>query len=166
MKKSLFLFILLIVSAVTFGQVSATANISETIVQPLTITKVIDMDFGNVAIDAVAGTVVLAPNGSRTKTGGAILTAVTGTPAAAVFNLTGASNYTYAISLPTSGVNVKFGNNTMVVNNFTSSPTPTGTLGVNGKDVVNVGATLNVLPNQAAGTYHQETPFTVTVNYN
>ena len=166
MKKILFLAIVVLgINVLSFGQSTANANISATVIQPLTITKNIDMDFGNLAAGIANGTVVLTPSGSRSSTGGVILTSITGMPSAAQFDLTGAAGYTFSIVLPTTA-NVKFGNNTMTVTNFTSTPTPTGTLGVNGKQTLLVGATLNVNANQAAGVYHQDTQFAVTVNYN
>ncbi|MCX6249490.1 MAG: DUF4402 domain-containing protein [Bacteroidetes bacterium] len=154
-------------AASSFAQVSATASASATIVTPIAITKTVDMNFGNVAVSSSLGTVILAPAGTRTPTGGVTLPATNGTVAAASFSITGAPNYTYSISLPTSNIVVYNGpNNTMQVNAFTSTPTPTGTLDGFGNQTLNVGATLNVAGSQNAGTYVTTTPFTVTVNYN
>ena len=125
------------------------------------------MNFGNVAINSTtAGTVVLAPAGTRTSTGGVTLPATAGTVAAAEFNVTGANNYTFSITLPSTSHEIKSGSNTMSVTGFTSTPTPTGTLSATGSATVKVGATLNVSAGQAAGTYTSVTPFEVTVNYN
>src|SRR5579872_3789960 len=55
----------------TFAQATATASASANIITPISIVKNIDMNFGNVAVSgSIAGTVVLAPAGTRT-TGGA-----------------------------------------------------------------------------------------------
>src|ERR1043165_1586629 len=87
------------------AQASATASASATIVTPITITKTVDMNFGNAAVQAgTGGTVVLAPAGTRTATSGVTLPAVTGTVAAASFDIAGQANYTYAITLPASGL--------------------------------------------------------------
>ena len=154
------------VSVISSAQVTATATASSTIVTPIGITKTVDMNFGNVAINASAGgTVVLAPAGTRTSTGGVTLPATAGTVAAAEFNVTGANNYTFSITLPSTSHEIKSGSNTMSVTGFTSTPTPTGTLSA-GSAIVKVGATLNVSAGQAAGTYTSVTPFEVTVNYN
>jgi hypothetical protein len=48
-------------SASTYAQVSSTATASVTIVTPITLAKTVDMNFGNVAVSAVAGTVVITP---------------------------------------------------------------------------------------------------------
>ena len=155
------------VSVISSAQVKATATASSTIVTPIGITKTVDMNFGNVAINSTtAGTVVLAPAGTRTSTGGVTLPATAGTVAAAEFNVTGADNYTFSITLPSTSHEIKSGSNTMSVTGFTSTPTPTGTLSATGSATVKVGATLNVSAGQAAGTYTSVTPFEVTVNYN
>ena len=149
----------------TFGQVSGTATASATIITPIAISKTIDMNFGNVAVSAVAGTVVLSPASGRTKTGGVTLPIISGTISAASFNVTGLGSYTYTITLPSTPLTISSGANTMTVNSFTSTPSGTGTLS-GGLQVLNVGATLNVGVNQAAGVYTSATPFAVTVNYN
>ena len=155
------------VSVISSAQVTATATASSTIVTPIGITKTVDMNFGNVAVNSTTpGTVVLTPEGTRTKTGGVTLPATAGTVAAAEFNVTGANNYTFSITLPSTSHEIKSGSNTMSVTGFTSTPTPTGTLSATGSATVKVGATLNVSAGQAAGTYTSVTPFDVTVNYN
>jgi hypothetical protein len=148
---------------------SATATASATIVTPISIAKATngDMSFGNIAVGASGGTVVLSPAGSRTETGGVTLpTTVTGTVAAASFDVTGQGNYTYAITLPSSAVTLtrSGGSETMTIDNFTSTPDGTGTLS-SGSDNIKVGATLNVGASQVAGTYTSDT-FTVSVVYN
>ena len=169
MKSIIKIFTLAIIalgfSTVSFAQVSATANASGTIVTPIAITKTVDLNFGNIAVGSTAGTVVLAPAGTRTTTGGVTLPATTGTVSAAEFNVTGQAGYTFSITLPSTPTTVSSGANSMTVNAFTSTPTPTGTL-TGGAQTVKVGATINVGANQAAGTYTSATPFTVTVNYN
>jgi hypothetical protein len=154
------------ISISTFAQVTATADGKATIVTPITITKAVDMNFGNVAVSATAGTVILSPGGVRTLTGGVTLPTVAGTVTAASFNITGEASYTYTIQLPSTDLTITSGSNNMSVNAFTSDPTPTGTLGSNGTQTLNVGATLNVLAHQPAGIYSSVTPFSVTVNYN
>ncbi|MGE5424273.1 MAG: DUF4402 domain-containing protein [Syntrophothermus sp.] len=158
--------VMLFISASSFAQVSATANVSGTIVTPIAISKTTDMNFGNVAVSSTAGTVILSTAGSRTKTGGVTLPTTTGTVAEAVFHITGTPTYTYSISLSGTPVTVTSSGNTMTVDNFITNPTPTGTLDGTGAQDIHIGATLNVAGNQAAGSYTSGTPFTVTVNYN
>ncbi len=155
-------------SAGAFAQLgaSATSNASATIVGPIAITNTTPMNFGNVAVSAVAGTVVLPPVGVRSVTGGCTLPVIDGGPLAAAFAVTGAANYTYSITLPAVATTISSGANNMTVDTWTSSPTPTGTLDGTGAQTLYVGATLHVAGGQAAGTYTSATPFTVTVNYN
>ena len=166
MKKLTILIALLLVvsSANVFAQ--ATANASATIITPISISKNTDMNFGNIVASAAPGTVVLTPAGARSITGGAFLPATAGTVAAASFTVTGANNFTYAITLPASVVVSDGGTNTMTVNTFASTPSGTGTLSAAGSETLLVGATLNVNASQVAGAYTSATPFTVTVNYN
>ena len=159
------IFVMMAFSTSAFAQASATSSATATIVGPIGITNTTAMNFGNVAVSTVAGTVVLDPAGGRTETGGCTLPATTGTVTAASFNVTGADGYTYAITLPSTDVTITDGVNNMIVNTFTSTPSGTGDL-TGGSQTLTVGATLNVSGSQPAGTYTTTTPFTVTVNYN
>jgi hypothetical protein len=167
MKKLLVLAIVVLGFATSsFAQVSATATASGTIVSPIAITKTQDLNFGNVAVSATPGSVILAPDASRSITGGVTLPAVSGTVTAAHFDVTGTPSYTYAITLPSTSTTVSSGTDNMLVDDFTSFPATTGTLDATGVQTVNVGATLNVDASQAPGTYTSAVPFEVTVNYN
>jgi hypothetical protein len=169
MKKLIILFIAVAGFGVSsYAQVSATATSAATIVTPITITKTVDMNFGNVSVNSNAGTVVLTPAGSRSVTGGATTPATAGTVTAASFDIAGQANYTYSITLPGGATTLTHTNNTdtMTADTWTSSPTPTGTLNGSGAQTLTVGATLHVGASQLAGVYLSGTPFTVTVNYN
>jgi Domain of unknown function (DUF4402) len=150
-----------------FAQGTATATATATVITTIGVTKTVDMNFGNVAVQASAGgTVVMTPVAVRSATGGVTLPTTTGTVTAASFAITGQGNYTYAITLPSTNLTITSGSNTMAVNAFTSSPASTGILSVLGTQTLNVGATLNVAAGQPAGLYVSATPFSVTVNYN
>jgi hypothetical protein len=154
--------VMIAITANTFAQVSAPTTASATIVAPIAIIKNTDMNFGNVYVSAtVAGTVVLAPAGTRSVTGGAGLPGVAGTVSAATFVVTGTAGATYAITLPASVTLT--GPTTMTVDVFTSNPV-TGLL-TGGTQNLQVGATLNVAAAQATGVYTSAN-FNVTVNYN
>jgi hypothetical protein len=171
MKKFFSIAILMVAFAANALAQSATATAAATIVTPIAITKTIDMNFGNVASSGALGTVVLAPGSTRTVFGGVTLPAIIGTVTAASFDVTGQGNLTYSITLPAGNTTITSGANSMIVNTWTSSPTPSGTLSAGGTQTITVGATLNVAANQAAGAYSSQNaggsgPFTVTVNYN
>jgi len=167
MKKLSAIAILVIgFAASSNAQSTASASASATIISPISITKTVDLDFGNVAASGAAGTVVISPAGVRSTTGGVSLPVIPGTVTAASFDVAGQGNYTYAITLPAAAITISSGANTMSVNAFTSTPLTTGTLSVGGTQTVTVGATLNVGASQASGLYTSGTPFDVTVNYN
>jgi hypothetical protein len=154
------------------AQESATASATATIITPISITKTVDMNFGNLAVQSTTGgTVILAPVAGitgRTKTGGVTLPATPGTVSAAAFTINGQADYTYAITLPTTDVILTSGTpaDDMIINAFTSTPDATGTLTL-GTETLYVGGTLTLAAAQTAGTYTTALlPFTVTVNYN
>lgn len=167
MKRLRLTALLAILGAGAMAQETATATATATIVTPISITKTVDMNFGNVAVQSTTGgTVVLSPEGNRTTTGAVTLPVVAGTVTAAAFLVEGQGNYTYAITLPSTDLELSDGaGHTMIVKSFTSAPTGTGELNA-GSQVLTVGATLHVAAAQAAGTYVSGTPFNVTVNYN
>jgi hypothetical protein len=159
-----FVTVALLFAANTYGQVSATANATATIITPISITSSTDLRFGNVAASpTLAGTVLITPAGVRTAGGGATLPAVTGTFGVATFTVNGEGTSTYAITLPGTTTLTGTPSGTMTVDNFSSTPSVTGTL-AGGTQNITVGGTLNVGAAQAAGSYTGT--FSVTVNYN
>ena len=152
------------ISASTFAQgVSATASATATIITPISITKTADMNFGNIAVNATAGTVVLTPAGLRSVTGGCTLPTVGGTIGAAAFTVSGLATSTYSISITPVSITISGSGPDMTVDTWTSTPSGTGTID---GTALTVGATLHVAGSQTAGTYTSATPFTVTVDYN
>jgi hypothetical protein len=171
-KIKFILSALFVLSSATYSfaqnaSATATASSTATIVTPIAIAHVTDMNFGNVTVSTlVAGTVVLAPAGTRTSTGNITLPAINGTISAASFTVTGVTGSAYSITLPTTDLTLTSGSNTMIVNAFTSTPSATGTLAA-GTQTLNVGATLNVKAAQAVGIYTTAVGgFPVTVCYN
>jgi hypothetical protein len=141
----------------------ATAN--ATIVTPISISKGADLNFGSIVKSSAGGTVMINPDGTVTPTGvsmfagtGAVATA------AAEFTISGENGYQYTISLPADNAVVLSdgASNTMTVKSFTNNAS--GTFG-SASETFQVGATLTVGANQAAGTYVSD-PFSVTVTYN
>ena len=138
------------------------ATASATIISPITINNTSALNFGNI-IDGT-GTVTLSTAGVRSTDYQAFSGNQAGTVTAASFNITGQGAYTYAITIPTSGVTLtEVGSTTMIVDNFVSNPSGTGTLSA-GTGTVLVGATLNVVAGQTTGVYTGT--FNVTVAYN
>jgi hypothetical protein len=146
----------------SFAQVSASATASANIIAPLTITESANMNFGTLIPSSTAGTVVLSPAGALTPTN--VTPSGSGVTAAS-FAITGTGSLTFSITLPADGYTITSSSNTMTLSSFSSSLGASGTLS-SGAATLNVGATLAVGANQAAGSYTNGTGFQVTVNYN
>ena len=121
--------------------------------ETMTITNTRGLAFGSFAA-VTGGTVVIAPNGVRSKTGAVYLVA-SSTGASAQFSVSSTrNNEVYSITLPGTVTLTRTGGGTMAVSTFTSTPSGTGTLGPKGvAQTLNVGATLTVGSGQAAGSY-------------
>lgn len=160
------ILVFMITAPCVSAQTSASATASATILTAISITKTVDMSFGNISVQAsTGGTVILTPAGARSVTGGVTLPATAGTVTAASFTIGGEGSYTYAITLPGTAHTITSGSNNMTVTAFTSTPSGTGTLS-SGAQTLAVGGTLNVAAGQPYGSYTSETGFNVTVNYN
>lgn len=165
MKKLFLLLMMVGFAAGAYAQATTSATASATVVTPISISKTVDMSFGNVAVKSDAGgTVVLDTNDGTSTTGDVTLPATAGTITSASFGIAGEDGYTYAITLPTT-VNITdaVSSEIMELSSFTSAPDATGTL-TGGAEVLKVGATLTVGAGQVSGAYTGS--FDVTVNYN
>ncbi len=124
--------------------------------------------FGTIIPNAVGGTVVINPFGSGTRISSGVQV-ISSTYGPAAFTLSGESNITYAVTLPSNTTITKTdGTQTMMVDSFTSTLSGTG-LVVTGKLVgtegsFKVGGKLHVPANQLTGSYTGT--FTVTAAYN
>ncbi|MCX6266895.1 MAG: DUF4402 domain-containing protein [Bacteroidetes bacterium] len=123
------------------------AKISATIVEPGSMAKTINTDFGNVAI-ILSAFVKMAPIGARSTKGGIILPVSSGTFTAAIYDYTGTAGLTYTVSYPTTPIIIGTGSDAMQVASFTSDPARNS-----GSDLI-------------AGVFVSVTPANVTVNYN
>lgn len=179
MKHNFFKIVLVLVLTVlsvsiSFAQSSAnaTSTVSATIINPISISKDANMNFGVVVPGGTAGTVLLATDGTRSigSGGTTILSGQTGSPAVAQFTVSGEPTYTYSISFPASITIKDAATDSMAVNSFVHIATSgtEGTIPAGGSQVLKFGATLNVgaIADQPHGAYTNTTAFKVTVNYN
>jgi hypothetical protein len=158
---------MLSLSVASFGQVSASATTTATIITPITIVKDLDMNFGNLYVSSIlGGTLALSPGNIRTVTSGVGAPAAAGTVSAAAFTVNGMASTTYSITLPSVPTVISFGAANMSVDLFSSNPSTTGLLSAAGTQNILVGATLTVNAAQLPGVYVSTVPFDVTVNYN
>lgn len=158
------LIFLFLSSSGLHAQASASASVNSraTIIDPITIYKTVDLDFGNVISAYNPGSVILSPDGNRVAYGVQISSTFPGNvaPAEAVVKH---GNNNYSITLPDSFTlyNQDDPNQVLTINNFTVSP-ETGEI----MDILKIGGTLNLEANQSAGFYTNTTGFNVTVSYN
>ena len=155
-------------NAVAQSTATTTAATSARVITPITITKVVDMNFGNLVATVAGGAIVLPTSGARTGDAAILLGTQNGTVAAASFTVTGEIGFTYAITLPPASFNVSNSDTTpatMSVGTFVSSPSSTGSL-VSGTQTLLVGATITLAANQKAGAYTNTSGLAITVNYN
>lgn len=141
------------------------------VVRPLEFISVENLDFGRVLRGTTAGTVTIAPNGTRTKTGGVILIGTGFQPAE--FAGMGGNNQRVDVSLGANQIFITGPGAPMRVRTFVIGSTPTAVLtttvqrfrinSATGIFVFPVGATLEVGANQVPGTYTGT--WTITLNY-
>ena len=142
-----------------------TTTASAQIVVPITISNGADLNFGSIVRSSSIGTVELAPDGTVTPTG---VTMFTGSAAvatsAAAYTIAGEAGNTYVITLPANNAVVLSdgAGHSMQLTAF--SHNATGTFAAS-PETFQVGATLNIGANQAAGNYVSDV-FDVTVAYN
>ncbi len=155
--------------------VSSNAIAQAVIVEPASLVKVQDLDFGAIAAQPTAGTVTVDPNtGACTATGGVL---AVGNCAYAEFGGQGVRRMRMRITLPTTITLTGPGGATMTANTFTlglapdivqvpspgNSPPRYEIASNSGIFTFRVGARLNVATNQAPGVYNGS--FVVTVQY-
>lgn len=164
MEKIISLLLFLFYCNISLSQSSTTAKVNSraTIIDPIKITKSVDLDFGNVISAYSPGTVILSPDGSRIAQGVQISNTFPGnvSPAEAIVNH---GNNKYSITLPESFTlySEKDPNQVLRIDNFKVVP-QAGEL----MDILKIGATLNLEANQPAGFYTNTSGFNVTVSYN
>ena len=153
------------------AQASAEGQADAIVLRPLSFFKVDDLDFGSIIASATAGTVRIAPDGTRTRTGGATLAGNDSQPAR--FAGLGTPNRQVNISLGANSIWITGPGPRMRVRDFEIGSTPTAILSTTptrftiasalGNYNFPVGATLEVGANQAPGDYAGT--FTITLNY-
>ncbi len=129
----------------------------------MTIYKTADLRFGDIITNGTGGSVTVSTDGAVSYQG------VTGfhggaTPQPAEFQITGEAHCYYFVDIPKNIRVRNEQNRSMKVEDFTMDSQNHNVLDRNGEDVLRIGASLKINPNQDAGHYHGE--FRVTANYN
>ncbi len=146
---------------------SASAEAHGLVLQPLTLTRVDDLDFGTVISTAVAGNVVIdADNGSRTVGGGVL--AVPSYPGGrALFTGAGTANQNVTLTLNAPSLLISTTNplDTVTVNSMVldSGNSTVRTIGASTIFQVGVGGDFAIAANQPNGFYKAQ--FDLTADY-
>jgi len=145
---------------------SAQANASATILNSLAVAvSPTDntLDFATIAPGASAGTVAVAPDGTRTCAASVICTGTTNAP---TFDITGAANATVYVRFNNATVTLTdAASDTMTADTFaTNLPSDTATLSAGGTASFTVGGSLHVGASQPAGSYTGQLGVNVAYN--
>ncbi|WP_300438176.1 DUF4402 domain-containing protein [Christiangramia sp.] len=165
MKSLLLIFVAIFFVEFTSAQISASTSVNSTavVVEPIQITKSVDLHFGNVISGYNPGRLILSPEGIRTTFGLQLAPASSGQVSAAEAVVKHGS-YNYAITFPENFklFNENNPNQFLLIDDFTVLPEVSG----EEIDILKIGATLNLEADQAAGFYTNASGFNVTVSYN
>lgn len=145
------------------------ASATATLVAPISITKQVDMNFGQLAASGTAGTVVLDYASAVTRTGGVKLLSSTAVRTAE-FLVEGEGTQGFSITYPASVILTGSVSGTLTVDGITCDAANASVL-IAGAKTLKVKATLQVPANAVAGVYTNNTGVVatglfVTVNYN
>ncbi len=173
LTKALFSTAAVLLSAMTMPAYAdtATGQSSVAIVRPLSFFIIDELNFGTVLAGATAGNVILAPDGTRTSTGGVVLMGNSHQPGS--FAGLGSFNQRVDISITSNTINLTGPGAPMQVKTWIIGSTPTAELttsplrfrirGAGGTFRFPLGATLTVGANQVPGVYTGN--YTITLEY-
>lgn len=136
--------LLLLAASASAQSVAATAN--ATILQALTLTEDVELDYGRIVSSAAPGTATVTQGGAQSCAGG---TTCVGAHTAAQFTVTGTANETVDVTVDAAyslaGPGPAMG--------ATSDAPLSVLIGGGGSSTFNVGGTLSVAASQTNGTY-------------
>lgn len=156
--------IFVLLGTATLGRAASTpGRASAIILVPMSLLKLADMNFGDIAPSAAAGTITINPfTATVSTTGGA--TAVGGTVATGYFEFYGAAGQSFTITRGALPVLIRSGGaQTMNVTALYLDGATSQTLGATGIFKLHIGAAMNVGANQVNGTYNGT--FTIFMTY-
>jgi hypothetical protein len=150
------------------AQLSVRAQVYAEVIAALTANETSQLNFGRFSPETAGGEVLLTPQGTRSSDGTVIL--VSGTHNSGTFYITGESDASFSIALPTGPVTITNVNNakTMIVTEWKSEPPAgigSGTLR-GGSEIVSIGATLKVGTAYDNPTGIYTGTYTITFDYN
>lgn len=141
---------------------SESTSADAVIVAPVSMTKISDLQFGNLGATTSAGDVIISEAGARTNVDGNVSLIAGTTATRASFTVAGANNAAVTVTVPAS--TSLTGTGTAMPVSLSSTSNGSQTLSGTGALTVDVAGTLTVGASQAAGAYTSS--FDVTVVYN
>jgi hypothetical protein len=151
------------------AQSTAIASTTATLITPISISKVTDLNFGTIASSDAEGAAVVGLANVATLSGGLTSPDASAGATTASFTVTGETTSTFDVTIPTQ-FTISNGTNTLAVTAITADVEEGTSALVGGTKTINIGATLTVPANTAAGTYVNDgaanSGLYVTVNYN
>jgi hypothetical protein len=149
-----------------YGQSSARAGVSVTILEPVGTQKLQDLNFGTFKVGASSGSVELYSSRTRSSSGGVRLYETNEEASMATFKVIN-NQQAFSVTLPSEPLKLIRigGTETMAVGSLSI-------LGLDEKEVngsnqpIAIGATLHAGASQPAGEYTITTPLRVNINYN
>jgi hypothetical protein len=158
---------------------SATANVSTTILSPISVSKTTDLAFGTVVKPTLSGgstTFTVTNAGALTASGGDGAAVASNSHSAAAFTVSGEGGQAFTLSIPSSVTLAGPSSSSIVVSTSNdvsgtacltfATCTLSGTLGGAGSLSFHVGGSFAVTNAQMTGLYQNTTDLTVTATYN
>jgi len=150
------------------SQAVATGQAFAEVIEALTATETAQLNFGKFSPETSGGQVIISPDGLRSAQGSVMLSGGFFQPGS--FTITGAPDATFSIQLPSQPAQLvhQGSNKIMTVDNWQSNPpagSGTGTLN-GGQEIVAIGATLQVGPQQDNPVGMYTGTFSLTFAYN
>ena len=136
-----------------------TLTVTVTIINPMTLTVLQNLNFGTVAVQGAAGNCIVSPTSVRTATGGVKLVGAAPVAVSAQVRANGPAGSIFALTF-TPGTMTGPGT-AITVDTFTHNSTLL--LNVTGQNTFNVGATAHLNFPQTAGTYTGTFTITATI---
>lgn len=162
-------FFIAALSTASFAQYTAQTPSAAQIVEILILEPVAgtagELNFGTAGVETVGGTIVLAPDNTRTASGDVVLFPGPLAANAAGFTIQGTPGSAYTVTLPALPIVLTDGTNNMQADAFTTSlPGNVGTIDGTGNSGFSVGGTLTVAGLQPIALY--QGVLDISVNYN
>jgi hypothetical protein len=161
-------FFFFIMGSATWSQVTITSIAQAEVIESIAATETESLNFGRFTPLTAGGSVVIAPNGSRTAQGSVALATSDFSPGK--FTVTGSPNASFEVQLPSGQIILthQTSNKLLIVEGWISDPTNQSGANIltDGSKIISIGATLNVgsLEDNPVGMYSGA--FELTFAYN